>query len=208
MGISRDLSRVRIARSVWPAPPGPERLVDLATGVSTTLAVADDGTLTDRSPDLHLAVRLRTVHASTNLVVEVVDLRTAAVVATVGPLRTESTFYIDSVHFLDATHLLVDAAVPATSTPDGIADDGAFVADLATGATTRVDPGLAGATTLAATIDGSRSLHRVAGVGTVLRVGTAPPVVVAPVVYALTPTDRSLRTVAWATEGEAHLRCI
>ena len=85
---------------------------------------------------------------------------TGEVVRDVGQIRVESEWSVDAL-FVDDSTLLVTDAVPNGSPSDGIANDGAFLVDLASGRVTRLDPGVAGARTSNATPDGSRSTYAV-----------------------------------------------
>jgi Tol biopolymer transport system component len=107
---------------------------------------------------------------------------------------------------VDRRTLLVDDAEPAGSSADVIADDGAFLVDLVDGTLTRLDPGVAGASTSSASPDGSRSVFAlVPGSQTWLRVdGTNQAV--SEGYGALASLDH--RVLVTDGDGRVTLRCV
>ncbi len=111
------------------------------------------------SPDLSLVLQYSSTRSFVRSV-RVLSTSTGDVVRDLGQVRSE-TEWIVYASFVDDATVLVTDAVPNGSPADGVADDGAFVADVDSGRITRLDPGVAGARTSDATPDGVRSIYSV-----------------------------------------------
>ncbi len=182
-------------------------IAHVVTGARTPLGMtAPAGTaVVAFSPDLSRAVRSTSGNA-TYRHVEVLDTVTGSVVRDLGSVHSESAGYLD-VRFLDDDTLLFDDAVPASAPTDAVADDGAFLVDVPSGAVTRLDPGIPGAHTSHSTTDGRRSVTstwsparswlRSDGVNTPL----------GDLWFGWT-TDRDLTVLVRADDGRVVVRCV
>ncbi len=132
--------------------------IEFLTGQTTELGVATSALWRTAgfSPDLSKVVQYSSA-SSRDRDVRVLDMVSGAEVAAFE-VRGEDRYSL-RLSFVDDSTLLVDGAAPEGAAADGVDDDSAFVFDIATGAVTRLDPGVAGAHTTAASSDGARSLH-------------------------------------------------
>ena len=155
---SSDLTRAVVNS---PTPGLLWSVVDIDSGrVDDLPLVAQPGwTYGPMSPDLSLVLQYSSTRGFVRSV-RVLSTATGAVVRDLGPVRSE-TEWIVYASFVDDSTVLVTDAVPNGSPSDGIVDDGAFVADVASGRITRLDPGVPGARTSEATPDGARSTYSV-----------------------------------------------
>lgn len=140
-----------------PAAGAPWELLEVATGERTPLGLIEDPAwrIGAFSADLSLVAQYA-AGSSTSRTIRVVDTVTGAVARDVR-VSAESSSYV-GLRFVDPRTVLVADAVPLGAPPDGVADDGAFLLDVPTGAVTRVDPGVPRSSTYAASPDGRRSL--------------------------------------------------
>lgn len=158
VGFSSDLTRAVVDS------PNPGRLwslVDVETGAVADLPLVEQPgwTYGEMSPDLSLVLQYSSARGVVRSV-RVLSTSTGAVVRDLGPVRSETEWTVYA-SFVDDSTVLITDAVPDGSPADGIADDGAFLVDVGTGATVRLDPGVAGTRTEAATPDGRRSTYAV-----------------------------------------------
>ena len=140
-----------------PATGGSWELLDVDSGDRTPLGLIEDPAWRtwSVSADLTLATQY-SAGLSTTKTIRVVDLATGEVVRD-QRVSNESSSYV-AMRFVAPRTVLVTDAVPFGSPDDGVADDGAFLLDIATGAVTRLDPGVPRSSTYAASPDGRRSL--------------------------------------------------
>ncbi len=143
------------------SPPVTWELVDFLSGATTPLGVSTDPAWRTAgfSPDLSLVVQY-SAPTSFSKYVRVLDTATGSVAFDLGRVSNENRFYV-AVRFVDNQTVLVNDAVPFGATPDGINDDGAFLVDVPSGTTTRIDPGVANASTTQATADGRRTVFAI-----------------------------------------------
>ncbi|MDQ2678896.1 MAG: hypothetical protein M3Y51_09150 [Actinomycetota bacterium] len=159
VAVSSDLNRA-VVRD-YAAPGRPLRLVDVATGAGPALGLVQDPawTLLDISPDLSMALQVESSGGAVRSA-RVVSTSTGSVLHDLGRIRGENA-YTPIGEFVGDDAVLFASAVPAAAPDDGIADDGAFVVQLSSGALARLDPGVAGAMTWSSSPDGTRSLFSV-----------------------------------------------
>jgi hypothetical protein len=141
-----------------PATGATWELLDVGTGARTPTALLDDPAWRTGSfsGDLSLAAQYSSV-ASTSKTIRIVDVATGAVVRELR-VSNESSSYV-RLQFVAPGTVLVTDAVPFGSPPDAVADDGAFLLDVSTGAITRLDPGVPRSSTYAASPDGRRTMY-------------------------------------------------
>ncbi len=151
--VSADLSAAVVANDTSPTT---YRRVSLADGTSTPLAFTTPAgtSLATFSPTLDRGV---VVTSGATRRITVIDTATNATVNALDVVPPSGAY--SPITFLDDWHLLVGRARPAGAALDPIPSDDAFVVDLTSGATVRVDPGVPWAHTRWATTDGSRSLY-------------------------------------------------
>lgn len=128
------------------------RSLDDGTMTPLPFTVPSDQWYSDFSPSLG---RVVLATSGVNRTFTVVDVATNAVVNTVNAVVPSNSG--TPVRFIDESTLLIDGARPAGSVADAIPTDDAFVVDVTTGATVRVDPGMPWATTRWSTPDGTRT---------------------------------------------------
>ena len=155
---SSELTRALVES---PSPGRLWSLVDVETGAVEDLPLVEQPgwTYGAMSPDLSLVLQYSSARGVVRSV-RVLSTSTGAVVRELGPVRSETEWTVYA-SFVDDSTVLITDAVPDGSAADGIADDGAFLVDVDTGATVRLDPGVAGARTERATPDGRRSTYSV-----------------------------------------------
>ena len=151
---SDDLARAVLG----PATGAPWELLQVDTGARTPLGLIDDPAWRTGSfdGDLSLAAQYSS-GSSTSKTIRVVDVATGAVVRE-QRVSNENSSYV-GLRFVAPGTVLVTDAVPFGSPPDAVADDGAFLLDVSTGAVTRLDPGVPRSSTYAASPDGRRSMY-------------------------------------------------
>lgn len=144
----------------WSVVTSVFRLVDVDTGEGDAIGLRPSSPGWSRraiSPDLTYSLEA-TTGTGTHREVRLVSNLTGEVIRSLGTVRSDSAHNLD-VRFVDETTLLFADAEPVGAPSDGVAGDSAFLQDVITGAVTRIDPGVAGAHTTAATADGSRQLY-------------------------------------------------
>jgi hypothetical protein len=159
---SADLRRFIVQRTAPTGSPAvPWELVDFLSGATTPLGVSTDPAwrTAQFSPDLSLVAQY-SAPVSFSRSVRVLDTATGSVALDLGKVSIENRFSV-GIRFVDDRTLLVNDAVPFGATPDGIDDDGAFLVDVPSGTITRIDPGVANASTSQATADGRRSVFAI-----------------------------------------------
>jgi hypothetical protein len=141
-----------------PATGAAWELLDVETGARTPLGLIDDPAWRTGSfnGDLSLVAQYSST-PSTSKTIRVVDVATGAVVRE-QRVSNLGSYYV-GLRFVAPGTVLVTDAVPFGSPPDAVADDGAFLLDVSTGAITRLDPGVPRSSTYAASPDGRRTMY-------------------------------------------------
>jgi hypothetical protein len=168
--VADDLSFAVVVGADWIDPA--HTRVDLVTGARTPLPshTSPDWWNADYSPDAALVVQ--TSGWGTERHVRVRSTLTGQVIRDFGVLTFESGSFTQ-LAFVDGDTVLIDGARLPTEGPGPVAGDEALLAEVSTGATTRIDPGVAGAAIEATNPDGSRLVYRTPAPGAELRVAVA-----------------------------------
>jgi hypothetical protein len=167
VAISDDLAVAVVIGGDW-ADPDHVR-VDLGTGVRTPLPShsSPEWWNADYSPDATLVVQ--SSGWGTERHVRVRSVLTGEVVRDFGVLSFD-TAASTQLAFVDGDTVLIDGARGPGAAPGPVAGDDALLAQVSSGATTRIDPGVPGAAVEAADTTGSRLVYRTPGPGAELRV--------------------------------------
>lgn len=168
--VAGDLSFGVVIGADWSDPT--HTRIDLVTGARTPLPshTSPDWWNAGYSPDAALVVQ--TSGWGTERHVRVRSTLTGQVVRDFGVLTFESGAS-SALAFVDGDTLLIDGARLPTEGPGPVAGDEALLAEVATGATTRIDPGVAGAQIEATNLDGSRLVYRTPPPGAELRISVS-----------------------------------
>lgn len=167
VAISDDLAVAVVIGGDWADPD--HLRVDLGTGVRTPLPShsSPEWWNADYSPDATLVVQ--SSGWGTERHVRVRSVLTGEVVRDLGVLTYESGAFAE-LAFIDDDTLLIDGArLPGDGVGTASGDE-ALLAGVSTGATTRIDPGVAGAVVEATNGAGSLLVYRTPGPGSELRV--------------------------------------
>lgn len=156
--VASDLSALMLVRYDTSFRQADIRTVSLVDGTTTVsgIVLGENEWLRSVSPSLRTAF-VRT-HGSNPYSVRAVDVASGATLFGPFSVAGEGMFSDTFAPFVDETTVLMDNARPASEAPGAVTADDAFLLNIATGATRRLDPGGLKVGVVAASASGARRL--------------------------------------------------